>query len=63
MYQMVETGLCGGISYITHRYSKRNNKYMSDYDKDEESSYLIYLDANNLYDRAMSLPLQTSGFK
>ena len=49
MYQMVETGLRGGVSYIANRYSKPNNKYMCHYDKDKESFYLMYLDANNLY--------------
>ena len=43
MYQMVEIGLRGGVSYIANRYSKPNNKYMCDYDKDIESSYLMYL--------------------
>ena len=33
MYQIVETGLRGGVSYIANRYSKRNNKYLRDYDK------------------------------
>ena len=33
MYQMVEIGLRGGVSYIANRYSKPNNKYLSDYDK------------------------------
>ena len=46
---MVESGLRGGVSYIANRYSKQNNKHMCDYDKDKESSYLMYLDANNLY--------------
>ena len=63
MYQMVEKGLRGGISYIAYRYSKPNNKYMCDYDKDKESSYLMYLDSNNLYGLAMSQPLPTGGFK
>ena len=36
MYQMVETGLRGGVSYIANRYSKPNNKYLSDYDKNKE---------------------------
>ena len=63
MYQMVEKGLRGGISYIANRYSKPNNKYMYDYDKDIESSYLMYLDANNLYGWAMSQPLPTGRFK
>ena len=49
MYQMVETGLRGGVSYIANRYSKPNNKYLSDYDKNKDSSYLMYLDLNNLY--------------
>ena len=42
MYQMVEKGLRGGISYIAKRYSKPNNKYMSGYDKDKKNSYLMY---------------------
>ena len=49
MYQMVETGLRGGVSFIANSYSKPNNKYLSDYDKNKDSSYLMYLDANNLY--------------
>ena len=49
MYQMVETSLRGGVSYTANRYSKPNNKYLSDYDKNTDSSYLMYLDANNLY--------------
>ena len=61
MYQMVETGLRGGVSYTANRYSKPNNKYMCDYDK--ESSYLMYLDAKNLYGWAMSQPLPTGRFK
>ena len=42
MYQMVETGLRGGVSYIANRYSKPNNKYLSDYYKNKDSSYLMY---------------------
>ena len=55
MYLMVEKGLCRGVSYIANSYSKPNNKYLSDYDKDKESSYLLYLDANNLYGWTLSL--------
>ena len=63
LYQMVETGLRGGVSYIANRYSKPNTKYLSDYDKNKDSSYLMYLDANNLYGWAMSQPLPTGRFK
>ena len=63
MYQIVETGLRGGVSYIANRYSKPNKKFLSDYDKNKESLYLMYLDANNLYGWAMSQPLLTGRFK
>ena len=63
MCQMVAKGLPGGKSYIANRYSKPNNKYVCGYDKDKERSYLMYLDANNLYCWAMSQPLPTGGFK
>ena len=55
-------GTRGGISYISNRYSKANNKYLKSYDPKEESKYIIYLDANNLYGYAMSKFLLTSGF-
>ena len=63
MYQMVEKGLRGGVSYISNRYSKPNNKYLSDYDKNKDSSYLMYLVANDLYGWPMSQPLPTGRFK
>ena len=62
MYLMVEKGLHGGVSYIANKYSKTYNEYLGDYDKDKESSYLMYLDANNLYGwAAMRQPLPTVG--
>ena len=50
MLLMVEKGIRGGMCHAIHRYAKANNKYMKNYDKKEESSYIQYLDANNLYD-------------
>ena len=63
MFQFIEKGLRGGISYIANRYGKANNKYMKDYNKDKPSKYIMYLDANNLYGWAMSQYLPTGGFK
>lgn len=45
MFQFIEKGMRGGISYITHRYGQVNNKYMQNYCPNEESKYLMYLDA------------------
>ena len=49
MFLMFEKGIRGGITQAVHRYAKANNHYMGDqYNPEEESSYLQYLDANNL---------------
>ena len=61
---MVQKGTRGGICHAMHRYAKANNKYMKEkYDKNKESSYLMNLDANNLYGLAMSQKLSVDGFK
>ena len=48
MVLMVEEGIRGGICHAIQRYAKANNKYMKDYDRKKKSSYIQYLDANNL---------------
>ena len=63
MLLMVEEGIRGGICHSIHRYAKANNKYMKNYNKNEESSYIQYLDANNLYGWAMSKKLPVNGFE
>ena len=63
MLLMFEKGIRGGISQEKYRYAKANNKYMKNYDKNKESSYLEYLDANNLYEYAMRKKLPVRNFK
>ena len=63
MLLMVEEGIRGGICHSIHRYAKANNKYIKDYDKNKESSYIQYLDANNLYGQTMSQKLPVNDFK
>ena len=63
MLLMVEEGIRGGIYHSIHRYAKANNKYMNNYDKNKESSYIQYLDTSNLYGWAMSQKLPVNGFK
>ena len=60
---MVEEGIRGGICHAMQRYAKANNKYMKDYDKKKKSSYIQYLDANNLYGKAMTEKLPVRGFR
>ena len=63
MYEFVESGIRGGISQISKRYAKANNKYMKKYNKDIDDSYIVYLDANNLYGNAMCEYLPYKNFK
>ena len=63
MLLMVEKGTRSGICQAIHRYVKANNKYMKNYDKDIISSYLMYLDANNLYGWEISQKLPINGSK
>ena len=63
MLLMIEDGIRGGICHAIQRYAKANNKYMNDYNKNKESSYIQYLDANNLYGMTISEKLPIKGFK
>ena len=63
MLLMVKKGIIGGICHTIHRYATANKKYMKEYNKNKESSYIMYLDANNLYGWAMSQKLPVNEFK
>ena len=63
MLLMLEKRNRGGICHAIHRYAKENNKYIKNYDKNKESSYIQYSDANNLYGWTMSQKLPVDGFK
>ena len=63
MLLVVEKGIRGGIYHAIYRYAKANNKYMKNYNKDKEESFLQYVDANNFYGWAKSQKLPVNGFK
>ena len=63
MLMMIEKGTRGGICHAIYKYAKENNKYTKNFNKNIESSYPMYLDANNLYGQAMFQKLPVNGFK
>ena len=63
MYLMIEKGLRGGMSVISHRKAEANNKYMKTYDPEKPSKFITYLDANSLYSWSMIQYLPYGGFK
>ena len=63
MLLLVENGIRGGLCQATHKYAKTNNKYLKNYDKNNESPHIAVLDANNLYGRAMSQKLPVNRFE
>ena len=63
MFQFIEKGMRGGVSYIANRCGKANNKYMKNYDKNAQSKYIMFLYANNLYGWATSQCLPTANFR
>ena len=63
MLLMAEKGIRGGMCHAIHGCVKANNNYKNNYDKNKESSYIQYLDANNLYGWTMSQKLPIYGLK
>ena len=56
-YLFIEKGLIGGVAYFAKRYAKTNNKYTENYDFKKPSTFITYLDMNNLYGWAMLIGL------
>ena len=63
MLLLFEKCIRGGICEAVTKYEKANNKYMKNYDSNKPSSYLMYVDANNLYGYVMSIKLPYGNFK
>jgi hypothetical protein len=63
MYHFFSAGIRGGVSTITHRYAKANNPLLPDHDATKHSSYIVYLDINNLYGWAMKQKLPVGDFE
>lgn len=61
-FLFVEEGVRGGTSQCSKRYARANNKYMSDFNCDEKSNYIMYLDSNNLYGGSMMENLPIGGY-
>ena len=57
IYLMIENNIRGGIATILNRYSKANNPLVEGYDPSKPTTFITYLDANNLYGSAQSEPL------
>ena len=63
MLLILESGMRGGVCHVMQSYAEANNKYLDNYDENKESSFLSYLDANNLYGCPMIKKLPVGSFK
>ena len=63
MYLMIESGIRGGLSYVSQRHAKANIPGMSDYRKLEPTSYLAYWDCNSLYATCQTYSLPVGDFR
>ena len=62
-FLFVENSIRGGVSVVSHRHATANNQFVPDYNADDPSSWILFVDANNLYGHAMTQPLPTGDFK
>ena len=63
MYTFIEKNLRGGVTTVNHRQFKANNPYLDDYDCSKPTSFIHYVDANNLYGKSMSFKLPCKNFR
>ena len=63
MYTFIEKNLRGGVTTVNHRQFKANNPYLDDYDSAKPTSFIHYVDANNLYGKSMSYKLPYKNFR
>ena len=63
MLLMVGKGIRGGVCHSIYQYAKANKKYIKDYDKNKELSYLQQWDINSFYGWAMSQKLPVNSFE
>ena len=62
-FLFVESSFCGGVAVVRHRHTTANNEFVPDYNPDDPTSWILFVDANNLYGDAMSQPLSTGNFQ
>ena len=62
-FLFVENSIRGEASVVSHRHATANNELVSDYNPDDPISWILFVDANNLYGHAMSQPLPTGNFQ
>ena len=62
-YLFIIKGIRGGMSMVSKRHAVANNKYVEGYNSSKSSSFILYLDANNLYGRAMQEYLPWKNFE
>ena len=63
MLLMAEKDIRGGICHSIYRYAQANSKYMKDYDRNKELSYMQYWDVNDLYGWVLSQNLAVNNFE
>ena len=52
-YQFIESAITGGISMVCKGYAEVNNEFLKSYNANKPTSYIIYLDASNLYGHSL----------